>query len=51
LYSNDGGIDLIFFQKVGGSAPGISQAEINRIIQSIRKVPLRAVAPNANGHK
>jgi hypothetical protein len=49
LYSNDGGIDLIFFQKAGGSAPNISQAEINRIIQSIHKVPARAVASNANG--
>lgn len=43
LYSSDGGIDVIFFQKVGGSAPEISQPEINRVIQSVRKVS--AVVP------
>ncbi|HEV3253084.1 MAG TPA: hypothetical protein VG033_01670 [Candidatus Acidoferrales bacterium] len=39
LYSNDGGVDLMFLQKAGGSAPNISQAEINRVIQSIHKIP------------
>ncbi|HUA00053.1 MAG TPA: hypothetical protein VMB02_06960 [Candidatus Aquilonibacter sp.] len=39
LYSSDGGIDLIFFQKTVGSAPAISQAEINRVIQSVHKIP------------
>jgi hypothetical protein len=51
LYSNDGGIDLMFLQKAAGSAPSISQAEINRVIQSIHKVPALAVASNANGHE
>jgi hypothetical protein len=46
LYSSDGGIDLIFFQKVGGSAASISQAEINRIIQSIHKTSASVVASN-----
>ncbi len=38
LYSGDGGIEMMFFQKVGGSAPDISQAEINRVIQSIHRI-------------
>jgi hypothetical protein len=39
LFSNDGGIDIIFMEKVGALA--ISQAEINRVIQSIHKTPLQ----------
>jgi hypothetical protein len=46
LYSNDGGVDVMFLQKVGGSAPSISKAEINRVIQSIHKVPVQTVASN-----
>src|SRR4029077_10819117 len=38
LYSNGGGIYLMFLQNAGGSAPSISQAEINRVIKSIHKV-------------
>lgn len=48
LYSNDGGIDVVFFQKVDGRTPTISQAQINRVIQSIRKVPLQALASKRN---
>jgi hypothetical protein len=36
LFSNDGGIEVMFMQK--GGAPAISQSEINRVIQSIHKV-------------
>lgn len=39
LYADDGGIDIMFSQKPGGTAPSISQPEINRVIQSIRKIP------------
>jgi hypothetical protein len=46
LYSNEGGIDVMFFQKAGGSASNISQAEINRVIQSIHKVPAQTVRSN-----
>jgi hypothetical protein len=51
LFSNDGGIHVIFMQKAG--APAISQAEINRVIQSIRKTPLQtaSVAVNRNNQK
>jgi hypothetical protein len=51
LYSNDGGIDVIFFQKIDGSAPAISQSEINRVIQSIHKVATQAAASNVSGEK
>lgn len=51
LYSNDGSIDLIFFQKADGSAPTLSQAEINRVIQSIRKVQVQAAGLNENPQK
>jgi hypothetical protein len=44
LYSDGGGIDLIFLQKAGGSAPTISQPEINRVIQSIHRITI----PTAN---
>jgi len=46
LYSNDGGVNVMFFQKAGGSAPSISQAEINRVIQSIHKAPTQTVTSN-----
>lgn len=40
LYAKDGGIYVIFMQKAGG--PATSQAEVNRVIQSIHKTPLQA---------
>jgi hypothetical protein len=46
LYSNEGGIDVMFLQKAGGNAPNISQAEINRVIQGIHKVPAQTVRSN-----
>jgi hypothetical protein len=51
LYSKDGGINLLIFQNVVGSTPSISQPEINRIIQSIHKVPAPVVPPHANALK
>jgi len=38
LYAEDGGIDVIFFQKQNGTGPFITQPEINRILGSIRRV-------------
>jgi hypothetical protein len=46
LYAEDGGIELIFFQD-RKSAPKISQPEINRILQSIHKVPAGDSVPSA----
>lgn len=50
LYSNDGGIDVMFFQKPSGTAPSISQAEINRVIQSIHKVSIPTLTSDASGN-
>ncbi len=42
LFSNEGGIDIMFMQKSG--APLISQSEINRVIQSIHKAQLQTAS-------
>jgi hypothetical protein len=44
LYANDGGVEIMFFEKTDGTAPTVSQAEINRIIQSIHKLPVQSAA-------
>jgi hypothetical protein len=51
LFSNDGGINVVFLQKVGG--PTISQAEINRVVQSINKAQLQTatIAAKRNGQE
>lgn len=51
LFSDSGGVELVFFQKGGGDAPNISQSEINRVVQSIHKVPTQAVASNIGAQK
>jgi len=38
LYGSDDGVELAFFLKPHGSVPAISQAEINRVLQSLHKV-------------
>ncbi len=48
LYSDIGGIDVMFLQKAGGSAPAISQSEINRVIQSIHRITSPTVAAPAS---
>jgi hypothetical protein len=47
LFSNDGGMEVIFMQKAGAAA--ISQAEINRVIQSIHKTPIQTAAKAVSG--
>jgi hypothetical protein len=42
LFSSDGGVHVIFMQKAG--TPAISQAEINRVVQSIHKTPLQTAS-------
>lgn len=37
LYSETGSIDFTFFQKDYGNPAGVSQAEINRVVQSLRE--------------
>jgi hypothetical protein len=48
LYSNDGGVDLIFMQKAG--APQVSQAEINRVVRSIHKTSLTNTSLTVTQH-
>lgn len=45
LYGDDGGLELHFSQKVGGPAPNLTQPEINRVLQSIHKIPAPPPAP------
>jgi hypothetical protein len=51
LFSDSGGVELVFLQKGGSDSPGISQAEINRVVQSVHKVPTQAMASNTGGQK
>jgi hypothetical protein len=50
LYADDGGIEFIFFQG-RGTSPNVSQGEINRILQSVRKTPSPSVASNRNSDR
>jgi hypothetical protein len=39
LYSEDGSVEMIFSQKDYRNSAGVTQPEINRIVQSLRKAP------------
>ena len=39
LFAEDGKLEIMFLQKVDGSASSITQPEINRVLQSVRKIP------------
>jgi len=39
IFADDGGLYFVFAQKSEGHAPAITQAEINRVIQTVRKIP------------
>lgn len=39
IFAEDGGLGFIFAQKDKGTTPAITQAEINRVIQTARKIP------------
>jgi hypothetical protein len=39
IFSDSGGLAFLFGQREKGSVPAITQAEINRVIQSVRKAP------------
>jgi len=39
IYNQDGGLGFIFSQPQNTSDPAITQAQINRIVQSLRKLP------------
>ncbi len=50
LFSEDGHLDLIFDQKKDGPAV-ISQADINRVVQTIHKLPVDVAVRNEGMHK
>jgi hypothetical protein len=39
LFSDEGGVEMLFIQKDYKNSAGVTQPEINRIVQSLRKVP------------
>jgi hypothetical protein len=39
MFGEDGGLSFIFAQKAAGPTPGITQAEMNRVMQTARKIP------------
>lgn len=47
LYGDDGGFEFIFFQS-RGIAPSVSQGDINRILQSVRRTRTPSVVSNTN---
>ena len=49
LYSEDGGIEFVFAQQNYANPAGVSQAEINRVIQSVRKVKAATSDPEHIG--
>jgi hypothetical protein len=44
LYSDEGSVEMIFMQKNYKSSAGVTQPEINRIIQSLHRVPQAGAA-------
>jgi hypothetical protein len=50
LFPEDGHLDLLFGQKKNGPTV-ISQADINRIVQTIHKVPVEATVRNEDVHR
>lgn len=49
LYSDDGAVEFVFLQDKYGNTAGVTQPEINRIIESLRKRPLQAIAVSSQG--
>jgi hypothetical protein len=50
LFPADGHLDLIFGQKKDGPTV-ISQADVNRILQTIHKVPIEVAVRSEDSHK
>jgi hypothetical protein len=44
IFADDGGLSFAFAQRSGGPAPAITQAEINRVVQTVRKIPESALS-------
>jgi hypothetical protein len=50
LFKSDTHADILFGQKLNGSTT-ISQADINRVVQSLHKVPTQKIGSDANSRK
>lgn len=50
LFPEDGHLDFIFGQKLGGPTV-ISQSDVNRIVQTIHKVPMEVAVRSENSYK
>jgi hypothetical protein len=44
IFADDGGLGFVFAQRSEGLFPAITQAEINRVIQTVRKIPEPALS-------
>ena len=51
LFSDDGSVEMIFSQKDYQNPTGVTQPEINRIVQSLRKAPHFGTTTGQNGEK
>lgn len=49
IFADDGGLSFAFAQNVQGLSPAITQAEINRVIQTARKVPEPSLSASLRG--
>jgi hypothetical protein len=49
LFKSDGHADILFGQKLNGPAT-ISQADVNRVVQSVRKLPADETGSDHNSH-
>jgi len=50
LFSDDGGLEVMFFPTAGGPVPSITQPEINRVLQSIHKLPAPSPSAPSESH-
>lgn len=50
LFKSDGHVDILFGQKLNGTTT-ISQADVNRVVQSIHKVPAQEMGSDPSSHK
>jgi hypothetical protein len=50
LFKSDGQVDILFGQKLNGSTT-ISQADVNRVVQSLHKVTAEKMVSNPSSHK
>jgi hypothetical protein len=44
MFGEDGGLSFIFAQKVEGPIPGFTQEELNRVMQTARKIPVEGLS-------